>query len=499
MTLEAVGGTGSPFVRWNRFDCEGTGPCAIAVEESRVFVVATFRDQTLEVLINGAPSVDAVKSSTGDLSCAEVNGNLHCTASVEAETDVVLTAQEQHTWGKGCEPSGGDPASPTCELAMTSLRTFATVGFGVEPPRSAVRRACEAQGPDAAAPAYGRITGQGKDGDGNDWRIDCGWSCSAENLQYQSRVTLLAEPEPGSTFVRWLGVCSTASVCRVSAGVANLWRQSSALRLLHPFRLTSASAPADARPRFGRAVCGEGDEGHTPRQGPDVVPFGAGQDRSSGEGNLSPPAQADTLGTRKFALESRATLLRFPLPPRLKLGWYRVTARFVSQGWRDRFAQLADSAQALADGSETRTSTRPRTYARIPVESAPSSEGRVMRIAKQAGVVVGLLSGIVGLLFLFLPQLKPEAPPLPAAEQLGTLSGLILDPDATRGQYLERTDQSKQGFTTEQLARRGAFIRFRVEILGYKSKTLPLQRELVDAHTGDEIAQPCAPSRSHRP
>ena len=112
-----------------------------------------------------------------------------------------------------------------------------------------------------------------------------------------------------------------------------------------------------------------------------------------------------------------------------------------------------------------------------------------MRIAKQAGVVVGLVSGIVGLLFLFLPQLKPEAPPPPAAEQLGTLSGLILDPDATRGQYLERTDQPKQSFTAEQLARRGAFIRFRVEILGYKGKTLPLQRELVDAHTGDEIAQ----------
>ena len=37
-------------------------------------------------------------------------------------------------------------------------------------------------------------------------------------MYLQSRVTLRAEQESGSRFVRWLGVCSTEPVCQFSAG-----------------------------------------------------------------------------------------------------------------------------------------------------------------------------------------------------------------------------------------------------------------------------------------
>lgn len=103
--------------------------------------------------------------------------------------------------------------------------------------------------------------------------------------------------------------------------------------------------------------------------------------------------------------------------------------------------------------------------------------------------MVGFASAVTGLLFAFLPQLQPDEPAPPPAEQSARLYGLVLDPDATRGQYLERTEQAKLGFTKDQLAQRVAFVRFRVEIVGYRGRTVPLQSELVDARTGDELGQ----------
>ena len=132
----------------------------------------------------------------------------------------------------------------------------------------------------------------------------------------------------------------------------------------------------------------------------------------------------------------------------------------------------------------------PKQKQRRP-EQAPPREGRTMTLVKQAAAVVGLVSAVVGLLFLLVPQLRPDDSPAtaPPAEQSGRLFGLVLDADTTQGQYFDRTDQPKLGFTPEQLALRGAFVRFQVEIVGYRGKEVPLQRELVDARTGDEIGQ----------
>jgi hypothetical protein len=118
-------------------------------------------------------------------------------------------------------------------------------------------------------------------------------------------------------------------------------------------------------------------------------------------------------------------------------------------------------------------------------------EGRTMTLVKQAAAVVGLVTAVAGLVFLFLPQLRPEEspPPPPPAEQSGRLTGLVLDPETTRGQYLARTDQGTLGFTKEQLARRGVYLRVRVELVGFRGRSVPIERELVDARTGNELGQ----------
>jgi hypothetical protein len=113
-------------------------------------------------------------------------------------------------------------------------------------------------------------------------------------------------------------------------------------------------------------------------------------------------------------------------------------------------------------------------------------EGRTITLAKKAGVIVGLISGAVGLFFLFFPQYRPERSE-PTPDQSAAITGVVLNPRTTRGQYLDYSDQSKLGFTKQQLGIVGASAFARVQIVGYRNKTLTLVRQLVDARTGDVV------------
>jgi hypothetical protein len=101
-----------------------------------------------------------------------------------------------------------------------------------------------------------------------------------------------------------------------------------------------------------------------------------------------------------------------------------------------------------------------------------------------AGTIVALVSGIAGLVFLFKPDLKPSGE---AAKQAATLSHLRLKPNASFREYLARADLPATGFTKAQLARRGALLRFRVQITGFEDERLTLKWELLDAASGDQI------------
>lgn len=118
-----------------------------------------------------------------------------------------------------------------------------------------------------------------------------------------------------------------------------------------------------------------------------------------------------------------------------------------------------------------------------PQEARPDG-GRGMTLLKLVGTVVTVVSGIVGLVFLLLPQLKPEGPP---QNQQANLSKPRVEPNISRAQYLRRTDDELAGFTKKELAVRGAFIELRVEIVGYKGKLLVLKWELIDASNGNQL------------
>lgn len=118
--------------------------------------------------------------------------------------------------------------------------------------------------------------------------------------------------------------------------------------------------------------------------------------------------------------------------------------------------------------------------------------------------MVGLISGVAGLVFLFFPQLRPEVNK-PPADQSATITGVVVNPHTTRGQYLAYSDQSRLGFTKQQLSVAGASAFARVTIVGYRNRKLTLARQLIDARTGNVVGQardflvsPTADRVSHR-
>jgi hypothetical protein len=122
-------------------------------------------------------------------------------------------------------------------------------------------------------------------------------------------------------------------------------------------------------------------------------------------------------------------------------------------------------------------STRPAVAAPAPKSA---DDGRTMRLVKQASLVVGLLSGAVGLIFVLVPAIRPTQSE-PPAHQAITISGLSLAPHTTQGQFLDYADRSKLGFTRKQLSIVGASVFARVEVAGFRGKTLTIERQLIDA------------------
>jgi hypothetical protein len=213
VTVAATAEPPKQFVHWSRAECPGTEPCTFIPAEDDEWVTAVFTPLDLEVGIEGEGTVEADVPGLEPSPCALAWATQVCKGSFEADQQITLTATPtvggtQIQWSPGfCEPEGGDYSSSRCTVTMTNIRTFASVGFGVDPAfvpfQISVKVKVERTGS-----GHGRVTGSG---------IDCGQSCS-QIFGYQSRVTLKAEADAGSKFVRWVGVCSTDETCRFNAG-----------------------------------------------------------------------------------------------------------------------------------------------------------------------------------------------------------------------------------------------------------------------------------------
>jgi hypothetical protein len=120
-------------------------------------------------------------------------------------------------------------------------------------------------------------------------------------------------------------------------------------------------------------------------------------------------------------------------------------------------------------------------------ERAAAGRRSLSSVLAQVATVVGVLSGVAGLVFLLRPDLQPQ-PSSP--KRSATLALLDLQPRLTRRQYMQRVRLSPagSGLTPAQLGERGAFIEYRYALVGYKGKELPVTHQLIDDTSGDQVS-----------
>lgn len=158
-----------------------------------------------------------------------------------------------------------------------------------------------------------------------------------------------------------------------------------------------------------------------------------------------------------------------------------------------RKGSLNRSAKPVS-GDRDKPGTAAATRERGRKPSRQNGGGRrraLLGYVTYAATLVGLITGIAGLIFLVRPELqpKPSTPKQPPAKLAARLKQLVVRPGVSRAQYFALTDQAPIGFTRPQLAKTGVFLRFRVTIRGFEGLPLTLRRELFDASTGDEVTE----------
>lgn len=104
----------------------------------------------------------------------------------------------------------------------------------------------------------------------------------------------------------------------------------------------------------------------------------------------------------------------------------------------------------------------------------------------QASALVGLIGGVVALVFIFKPGWKPQAP---SDTSKATITDKRVFQPVTFKRYLQRQQLPiPRGLSHTYLDRAGVMVSFHYEIVGLRHKRLPLRWELSNAATNDLVA-----------
>ena len=107
-----------------------------------------------------------------------------------------------------------------------------------------------------------------------------------------------------------------------------------------------------------------------------------------------------------------------------------------------------------------------------------------------AGGLASAVAGVLGLVFLVWPALKPESPPAAASGRIVPEELEIVDRGLPLGDYCRRRGLPCPGLSPAQLGARGHVVSFAVEAEGYEDKRLPLRWSMYAAATGQRVADP---------
>lgn len=137
VTLTATAASGRTFAGWSAYECPGTRPCTLTLDDL-VSIVPRFTPFRLVVLSEGAGAVSRSPAGAG------CQGEDPCTATYAPGTEVVLTATPAPVeWGldSWCEPDGASTRARSAASRSTSTRcTSPWASTGVPADRPLLRR-----------------------------------------------------------------------------------------------------------------------------------------------------------------------------------------------------------------------------------------------------------------------------------------------------------------------------------------------------------------------
>jgi hypothetical protein len=203
------------FVGWSDARCPGTGVCKLSVDTDTQSVTALFSPQPVLITIAGPGTVTTDAGTTCAPVLDETGSPLYFDCGdVPLFSRVALNAKPDQptgavpTWDATlCEAPAPEPGDAVCVVSVFGL-TWASVGFGQDPGGE-------------LAPSISVRFRVLKDGTGSgtvrSLALDCGSIC-AMNRDFGERVTLSADPAPGSTFAGWRGACANAPTCSLAVG-----------------------------------------------------------------------------------------------------------------------------------------------------------------------------------------------------------------------------------------------------------------------------------------
>jgi hypothetical protein len=121
-------------------------------------------------------------------------------------------------------------------------------------------------------------------------------------------------------------------------------------------------------------------------------------------------------------------------------------------------------------------------------QAGPPARKRWLRVPSlgQTAALVGVVGGIVGLVFVFRPGWKPQAP---VDVGKADVTNVRVRQPVTFERYPQHLKLPPGTVSKEQLARSGVLITFHVQISGFKGKELPLRWELNDKATGALVSE----------
>jgi hypothetical protein len=323
VTLTAIpdAATGTTFGAWSDERCPSRPVCTLVLDDERQSVTALFSPQRLSVGVDPAQA-GTVTSSPPGIRCGPSNGGgaRECEAHFPLFSEVKLTAAGPPPvrWHR-CDSVVGS----TCHLIMNRGRV-PDVGFGGLPPGVSgvfdVFVIFHAR-PAGAGSGTIRSTASG---------LYCGRRCTIDGT-FGEMISLIADPDPGSHFVRWRGACSSQPTCRLAigpvtrvAGVFQRNRVSSA-----PQR--PALRPSPAKRRSDRpSVSTRSFVAHLSY----LVVRGRGRGRAvvfrlranaAAEVRATLIRNRRSVATRRWRMAPGSRLLRWRLPARIRSGRYRIS------------------------------------------------------------------------------------------------------------------------------------------------------------------------------